>query len=67
MSKDKPQSVRLGDELMSALDRHIALRLVLGERVTRSDVIREALEAYLPAFESELRESALEQLSDDPT
>jgi Arc/MetJ-type ribon-helix-helix transcriptional regulator len=64
MPGDKPHSVRLNEELVQALDRHIGLRQLLDDRVSRSDVIREALEAYLPSFEDELRARARERLSE---
>lgn len=43
----KPHSVRLDKKTLESLDRHVALNLLIGRRMTRSDVIRAALEHYL--------------------
>ena len=53
--EEPPRSIRMSDELVQRIDQHIGVRGVLGEKVSRSDIVREALEAYLPAFDDELR------------
>jgi len=60
---ERPISVRLPAELVERLDAHAAMRLLVSERVTRSDLIREALVAYLDGFDESLRADLKEMLS----
>ena len=64
VASESPSSIRLDSTIKEMVDRHIALRSVLGDKVNLSDVVREALAAYLPPFEAELKRQAIETLSE---
>ena len=56
---DRSISVRLPSDLLERLEQHSAMRQLTADnkadRVSRSDVIREALAAYLDGYEDQLR------------
>ena len=50
-----PRSFRIDDDLIRRLDRHVAVAtLMKGEKLTRTGVVTEALNAYLTEFETHL-------------
>jgi hypothetical protein len=56
-------TVRLESSLKNDLDRFVAMRRLLGEPTTASDIVREALVAYLEGLHDELRSVAREALN----
>ena len=53
-SKLSSTSIRMTPQLLESLDRHVAVRNLTGENISRQTVINEALSDYLAAFAEEM-------------
>lgn len=52
--KSASTSVRMQPQLLNKLDRHVAVRNLTGENISRQTVINEAVADYLASFADEM-------------